>query len=104
MTAASEAGQMSAPDYVLSIPKIPLTLQGASTDATTCMACRGRTGGAGFPLRLVSAVALEHLDPVVFAVGDIDPAVGVAADVVNDVELALAGSGLALRHQQFAMG
>src|SRR6267142_5123476 len=56
------------------------------------------------PLRLVSAVAVEHLDPVVFAVGDIDPAVGVAADVVNDVELALAGSGLAPRHQQFAIG
>jgi len=34
MTAASEAGQMSAPDYALSIPKIPLALQGASTDAT----------------------------------------------------------------------
>src|SRR5216684_1004170 len=56
------------------------------------------------PLRLISAVAVEHLDPVVFAVGDIDPAVGVAADVVNDVELALTGSGLAPRHQQFAIG
>src|SRR5271168_2306435 len=56
------------------------------------------------PLRLVLAVAVEHLDPVVFAVGDIHPAVGVAADVVDDVELAFAGAGLAPRHQQFAVG
>jgi hypothetical protein len=41
---------------------------------------------------------------VVLAVGDIDPAVGVAADVVDDVELALAGSGFAPRHQQLAVG
>ena len=46
------------------------------------------------PLRLVSAVAVEHLDPVVLAIGEIDPAVGVTADVVDDVELALAGAGL----------
>src|SRR6266567_5971239 len=52
------------------------------------------------PLRLVLAVAVEHLDAVVFAVGDIDPAVGVAADVVHDVKLAVAGYGLAPRHQQ----
>src|SRR5882672_2154637 len=55
------------------------------------------------PLRLVFAVAVEHLDPVVFAVGDIDPAVSVAANIMNDVELALAGSGLAPGHQQFAI-
>src|SRR5713101_5322404 len=55
------------------------------------------------PLRLVSSVAVEHLDPVVFAVGDIDPAVGVAADVVRDVELALIGAGLAPGAQPFAV-
>src|SRR5712671_4994265 len=56
------------------------------------------------PLRLVSAVAVEHLDPVVFAVGDIDPAISVAADVVDNIELALAGSGLAPRHQHLPSG
>src|SRR5690348_18085047 len=56
------------------------------------------------PLRLVSAVAVEYLNTMVLTVRDIDPAVGVAADVVDDVELALAGSGLAPRHQQFAVG
>ena len=55
------------------------------------------------PLRLVLAVAVEHLDAVVLAVGDIDPAVGVGADVVHDVELAGVGAGLAPRHQQFAV-
>src|SRR5216684_5124903 len=56
------------------------------------------------PLRLVSAVAVEHLDPVVFAVGDIDPAVRVAADVVRDIEAAGVGAGLAPGEQQFAVG
>jgi hypothetical protein len=55
------------------------------------------------PLRLVSAVTIEYLDPMVLPVRDIDPAVGVTANVVDDVELALAGSGLAPRHQQFAV-
>ena len=53
------------------------------------------------PLRLVLAVAVEYLDAMVFPVGDIDPAVGVGADVVHDVELAGIGAGLAPRHQQF---
>ena len=56
------------------------------------------------PLGLELAVAVEHLDPVVLAVGDIEPAVGVAADVVRDVELAGIGAGLAPRHQQLAVG
>jgi hypothetical protein len=47
------------------------------------------------PLRLVFAVAVEHLDAMVLTVRDIAPAVGVAADVVDNVELALAGSGFA---------
>src|SRR5581483_7365364 len=38
------------------------------------------------PLGLPFAVAVEHLDAVVFAVGDVDPAVMRAADVVRDVE------------------
>ena len=50
------------------------------------------------PLGLVAAVAVEHLDAVVLAVGDIDPAVGVGTDVVDDVELARQGAGLAPRH------
>ena len=49
------------------------------------------------PLRLVFAVAVENLDAMVLTVRDIEPAVGVAADVVDDVELALAGSGFAPR-------
>src|SRR5215472_3973894 len=55
------------------------------------------------PLRLELAVAVEYLDAVVLAVGDIDPAVGVAADVVRHVELAGVGSRFAPRHQQFAV-
>src|SRR5271166_591099 len=47
------------------------------------------------PLSFELAVAVEHLDPMVLAVGDIDPAVGVAADVVRNVELARVGAGLA---------
>src|SRR5215469_6676716 len=56
------------------------------------------------PLRLVFSVAVEHLDAVVLAIGDINPAVGVGAYVVHDIELAGAGAGLAPRHQQFAVG
>src|SRR5881227_3257167 len=44
------------------------------------------------PLRLVFAVAVEHLDAVVLAVGDIDEAVGIGCDVVDDVELAGIGA------------
>src|SRR5947207_1737846 len=40
------------------------------------------------PLRLPFAVAVEHLHAVVLAVGDIEPALRVAADIVRDVELA----------------
>src|ERR1700730_17731983 len=45
------------------------------------------------PLRLVLSVAVEHLDAMVLAIGDINPAVGVGADVVDDVEFARAGAG-----------
>src|SRR3954449_3024342 len=50
------------------------------------------------PLRFELTVAVEHLDAVVFAVGDINPAVGIATDVVDDVELALAGPRRTPRH------
>src|SRR5713226_8880298 len=43
------------------------------------------------PLRLPLAVAVEHLDPVVLAVGEVYPTVGIAADVVSDIELAWIG-------------
>src|SRR5689334_24813473 len=56
------------------------------------------------PLRFELAVAVEHLDAVVFAVGDVDPAVGIAADVVDDVEFAFAGTGFTPRHEQLAVG
>src|SRR5438045_9534630 len=53
------------------------------------------------PLCLELAGAVEHLDAVVLAVGDIDPAIGVTADVVDDVEFAFAGAGFAPRQQAF---
>src|ERR1700730_8395666 len=56
------------------------------------------------PLRLILAVAVENLDAVVLAVGDIDPTIGVGADVVHDVEFAWASAGLAPRHQQLTVG
>ncbi len=56
------------------------------------------------PLRLIFAVTVEHLDAMVFAVGDIDPAVGVTADIVGDVELAGIGTRLAPRHHPLAVG
>src|SRR5262249_9607286 len=40
------------------------------------------------PLCLELAIAVEHLNAVVLAVGDIDPAIGITADVMHDVELA----------------
>jgi hypothetical protein len=40
------------------------------------------------PLGLEFTVAVEDLHPVVFTVGDVDPTIGVTADVVDDVELA----------------
>src|SRR5439155_7407237 len=55
------------------------------------------------PLRLPFAVAVEHLDAVVLAIGDIEPALGVAADIVRDVELAGVGAGLAPGAQEFAV-
>ena len=55
------------------------------------------------PLGLVPAVAVEDLHAVVLAVGHVHPAVGVAADVVRDVELAGIGARLAPRVQELAV-
>src|SRR5205823_9094152 len=54
------------------------------------------------PLRFPFAVAVKDLNAVVLAVGDVDPAIRVATDVMRDVELARIGAGLAPRAQQFA--
>src|SRR5262249_35249382 len=40
------------------------------------------------PQRLEPAVAVEHLHPVILAIGHVDPAVCIAADIVGQVELA----------------
>ena len=55
------------------------------------------------PLRLVFAVAVEHLHAMVFAVGDIDEAVGIGCDVVYDVELAGIAARLAPACDQFSV-
>src|SRR5262252_7044831 len=52
------------------------------------------------PLRLVLAVAVEHLHAMVLAIGHIHPAVGIAGDVVRDVELARIGAGTAPGEEQ----
>jgi len=55
------------------------------------------------PLRLILAIAVEHLHAVVLAVGDIDPAIGIGDDVMDDVELAGVGAGLAPGLDQFSV-
>ncbi len=56
------------------------------------------------PLRLVLALAVEHLHAMVLAVGDVDEPVRVGRDVVHDVELARIGAGLTPGLHQFAAG
>ena len=46
------------------------------------------------PLCLELALAVEDLDAVVLAVGYVDPAIGITADVMHDVELAGIGTRL----------
>src|SRR5580704_5149350 len=55
------------------------------------------------PLQLVLAIAVEYLHAMVFAVGDVDPAILVGGDVVSDVELAGIGAGGAPAHQVLAV-
>ena len=55
------------------------------------------------PLRVILALPVEHLHAVVLAVGHIDPAVLVAADVVHDVECAGIGARLAPGELQLAV-
>src|SRR5688572_7320409 len=56
------------------------------------------------PLGFVPALAVEDLHAVVLAVGDIDPAVLIAADVVRQIELPFADAGGAPRHDQMTIG
>src|SRR5947208_10935088 len=56
------------------------------------------------PLGLELTVSIEDLDAVVLAVSNIDPAIGVTADVVNDVEFAFAGAGLTPRQHTLSVG
>src|SRR5262249_61404612 len=55
------------------------------------------------PLRLVLSVPVEDLDTMVLPVGDVHPAVAVAADIMGNVELAGIGARLAPRQQQRAV-
>ncbi len=55
------------------------------------------------PLGLETTLAVEHLDAVVLAVGNVDPAVLIATDVVDDVELAWLRARFAPREQQPAV-
>src|SRR5438046_372134 len=49
------------------------------------------------PLRLESTVPIEDLDAVIFPVGDVHPAIGIARYVVRQVELPRTGARLAPR-------
>jgi len=53
------------------------------------------------PLRLELAVAVEHLDPVILAVGNIDPPVGITMNVVRQVEFTLTNAAFAPGEQVF---
>ena len=55
------------------------------------------------PLRFELALRAEYLDAMVFAVGDIDPAVLVHADIVHDVELTWVVARFAPREQVLAV-
>ena len=55
------------------------------------------------PLGLVLAIAVEHLHAMVLAVGHIDPAIGIAGDVVRDIELAWIGARPAPREQELTI-
>jgi hypothetical protein len=54
-------------------------------------------------LRLIFPVAVEHLYAVVFPIGDVDPALVVAGDIVDEIELPGIGPWLAPGEQQFTI-
>ena len=56
------------------------------------------------PLGLIFAVAVEHLHSMVLAIGDINPAVGIGADIVRDVELTRLGAGLTQDNRSLPSG
>src|SRR5882672_5395649 len=56
------------------------------------------------PLRLVLAVAVEHLDTMVLPIGDIDPALLIGANVMDDVELPGIASRLAPGEKRLSVG
>ena len=49
------------------------------------------------PLGDEASIAVEHLDTVVFPVGNVDETVRIAGDIVNNVELARIGTELTPR-------
>ena len=56
------------------------------------------------PLRFVLAVAVKDLHAMIFAIGDVDPTLVVAGDIVDEIELPRIGTRLAPGEQQFAVG
>ena len=55
------------------------------------------------PLRLVPAVAVEHMHAMVLSISNVDVSLAVDFDVVNDVELPLSRAGLSPRVQVVAV-
>src|SRR5258708_18600409 len=55
------------------------------------------------PFGLVVAVAVEYLDAMILPVGDVDPALRVATQIVRNVEFTRSGSGLSPGFQRFAV-
>ena len=55
------------------------------------------------PLGLIFAVAVEDLHAMIFAIGDVDPALVIAGDIVDEIELPRIGPRLAPGEQQFTV-
>ena len=76
-------------------------------DAVRTMAAGDRQGTRPVhidDLRFVLSVPVEDLHPVVLAVGDVDPAIGVATDIVRKIEFTRPGPGLTPTLEQLAVG
>ena len=54
-------------------------------------------------MRLEFAVAVKDLHAMIFAIGDVDPTLVVAGDIVDEIELPRIGTRLAPGEQQFAV-